>query len=430
MIKIPQYYEKREPWPHISKLTLADPDYSSPGNINLIIGADYYGSVIKHILIKGEASMPIAQQTIFGWVLSGPTSLEVDTTMDRKTYHCSIDHDLQELIQKFWNQKEIQITEKATRSSDEEACEKHFLTTHTRDNTGRYVVRFPIKGDLTKLGDSKGKAFCCLNRLNQRFSKDPEYKRLYVDFINKYLNLGHMVLAKTLEEHQTPSYYLAHHGVVREESRTTKLRVVFNGSGLTTLKHSLNDFLYIGEKLQNDITEILIWIQTHRILFSTDVEKMFRQINLHQADWNLQRILWQKSNNDINVYELTTVMYGLNCALLLALRTIQKFIKDERHKYPLAIQPITKGRYVDDVFGGAETSNETRAIIDEVIQLCSAGKFSLQKWSSNCPVVTRPWQQQGRAREGTGRVNNQRRSDLPIAESADRSTPCIFSHRQ
>lgn len=48
---------------------------------------------------------------------------------------------------------------------------------------------------------------------------------------------------------------------------------------------------------------------------------------------------------------------------------------------------MTKGRYVDDIFGGADSPSEARDIIKQVIRLCDAGEFPLQKWSSNCPEL-------------------------------------------
>lgn len=47
---------------------------------------------------------------------------------------------------------------------------------------------------------------------------------------------------------------------------------------------------------------------------------------------------------------------------------------------------MTKGRYVD-IFGGAESISEAKAIINQLIQLCGAGRFPLQKWSSNYPEI-------------------------------------------
>lgn len=114
---------------------------------------------------------------------------------------------------------------------------------------------------------------------------------------------------------------------------------------------------------------------------------MYRQIKLNPEDWNLQIIFWYNSEQKITPYRLTTVTYGLNCAPFLVLRTIQQLIEDEGHRFPLSIPPLTKGRYVDNIFGGAETVHEAQIIIQQLTQITTAGGFSLQKWSSNCPEI-------------------------------------------
>ncbi|GAB1869290.1 Gag-pol protein [Camponotus japonicus] len=48
---------------------------------------------------------------------------------------------------------------------------------------------------------------------------------------------------------------------------------------------------------------------------------------------------------------------------------------------------MTEGRYVDDIFGGADSPSEARDIIQQLTRLCDAGGFPLQKWSSNCPEL-------------------------------------------
>lgn len=68
--KLPPYDAVYHSWTHITGLQLADPDYACSGLIHIIIGSDNYGSDLPG-LIRGETSTPIAQQTIFGWVLSG-----------------------------------------------------------------------------------------------------------------------------------------------------------------------------------------------------------------------------------------------------------------------------------------------------------------------------------------------------------------------
>lgn len=60
----------RNDFDFVENLTLADPSFLEAGEIDLILGAAEYAQIIKMGLIKSEKNM-IAQNTEFGWVLSG-----------------------------------------------------------------------------------------------------------------------------------------------------------------------------------------------------------------------------------------------------------------------------------------------------------------------------------------------------------------------
>ncbi|XP_018375979.1 PREDICTED: uncharacterized protein LOC108769463, partial [Trachymyrmex cornetzi] len=381
---LPFFVVANEAWAHFSYLELADPNFGKPGPIHVIIGADSYGQILKPELLKSNSSPLIAQSTLFGWVISGPVTSNTDDHNGR-VYHCTIDRDLQDLLARFWKQEEIPESNAKGLSNEEDNCEKHFLSTFSRDQSGRYMVRLPLKSPATLLGDSSSTVLRCLSRLNQKFEKQPSFCELYKNFLQEYLTLGHMTPAVEPEVRDNPMVYLPHHGVLRDDSPTTKLRVVFNGSSPTSSGVSLNDILYSGAKLQSDLSDVLLWFRSHKYVFSSDITKMYRQILIHPSDHNLQRIFWYDSQNQLCSYCLTTVTYGLSCAPFLALRVIQQLIIDEGHRFPKAIPSLVRGPYVDDIFGGAESIDETMEIIIQVTQLCNAGGFPLQKWHSNCP---------------------------------------------
>ncbi|XP_070529828.1 uncharacterized protein [Cardiocondyla obscurior] len=99
--------------------------------------------------------------------------------------------------------------------------------------------------------------------------------------------------------------------------------------------------MHTGANLLPNIMDVLIWIRRHRHVFATDITKMYRQIQVHPDDWDLQH---------------------------------------EGRSFPLAVPSITNGRYVDDIFGGADTINELTAVAQDVLGLCNAGRFPLAKW--------------------------------------------------
>lgn len=305
--KLPSYSIETESWSHIRGLQLADPSFDKPGPVHLILGADSYGQILKPNIILGTLQSPVAQNTIFGWVLSGPVATSTDL-IAATSYHCSVNRDLQDLLTKFWKQEEIP-TSSLTLSPDDAKCEEHFGTTFSRNQEGRYIVKLPLKSPATTLGNSTARALRCLSRLCRRFENDSSYQKQYSEFIQEYLSLGHMTLVPNSEVNSTLTFYLPHHGVLRESSRTTKLRVVFNGSSRTSTGVSLNIF-YSGPKLQTEISDVLLWFRIHRFVFSTDITKMYRQIQIHPEDSDLQRIFWHGANKQLLHFRLTTVTYA------------------------------------------------------------------------------------------------------------------------
>ncbi|KAH8240285.1 hypothetical protein KR032_012158, partial [Drosophila birchii] len=83
-------------------------------------------------------------------------------------------------------------------------------------------------------------------------SQDPPLKARYDSVIQEYIDLGHMTEVSPASSSAT--YYLPHHAVVKPESTTTKVRVVFNASSPSANGISLNDILFAGPVLQSDLT--------------------------------------------------------------------------------------------------------------------------------------------------------------------------------
>lgn len=164
--KIPPHDANSHDWPYLTGLQLADPDFSRSKPIHIIVGSDSYGSVILPGLMRDDPSLPIAQQTVFGWTISGAILAE-GAASTAQAHHCALDHELQELISRFWSQEEVPASMTSQLTEDEMECEGHFVTTHSRDASGRYIVRLLLKLDPAILGDSKPKALSSLNNFRK-----------------------------------------------------------------------------------------------------------------------------------------------------------------------------------------------------------------------------------------------------------------------
>ena len=73
-------------------------------------------------------------------------------------------------------------------------------------------------------------------------------------------------------------YYMPHLAVIREDSASTKTRIVFDASRKTMKGMSLNDKLLTGPSTEVDIVEKLLNFRTHVYVFTCDAEKMYLQI--------------------------------------------------------------------------------------------------------------------------------------------------------
>ena len=167
---------------------------------------------------------------------------------------------------KFWDLESCNSTNKF--SVEESACEESYRENTYRNKKGRFVVSLPKKDyGLNQLGDSKPIALKRFYGLERRFGRDATLKKLYTEFIQEYLSMGHMEQVEEGAEHLT--YYMPHHAVLKPESTTTKLRVVFDASCRTSIGVALNDGLMVGPVVQDDLLSIALRFRFHRFAFSS-----------------------------------------------------------------------------------------------------------------------------------------------------------------
>lgn len=223
--------------------------------------------------------------------------------------------------------------------------------------------------------------------MEARLQRDTEMKKLYTKFMEEYLNNGFMEPVNPPPEN-SQHFFLPHHGVLKTDSTTTKLRVVFNAGMKTSNGVSLNDILLPGPALQSDITDILIKFRSYAVVFSGDIKQMYLQIPLHPSDHKYQLIFWRAEPwLPLQVYALTTVTFGINSSPFLAIRTIKQLIKDHGHKYPRAAKALSDALFMDDLVHGDQSPEEARSLLMEIIALLSEGGFYMRKWTSNVPSI-------------------------------------------
>ncbi|UYV61147.1 hypothetical protein LAZ67_1003576 [Cordylochernes scorpioides] len=376
---LPNFQIQSADFPHLENLLLADPEFYVTKPIDLILGADTF----VEIILGHKTDLkhhPIALNTKLGWLVSGRihSNIKSNTSVIN---HCTTE--LDSSIRKFWELEDVPISK--AQLGTKNACEILFKSNLKRDIEGRYSVNLPFKST-PNLGDSRSQALRRFFNLENRLQANPSLKSQYINFMREYMELNHMELIplKELKKPSNQCFYLPHHGVLREQSTTTKIRVVFDASSRSTNNLSLNDFLHVGPKLQQNLFNILLRFRTFPIAITADIEKMFRQIRLNSDDRDYHRILWRENPEDqLLEYRLLTVTYGTASAPFLAIRTIQQLAEDESSKFPSASSIVFRDFYVDDLISGAYSIQEAKSLVAELSSLLNKGGFKLRKWSSN-----------------------------------------------
>ncbi|XP_055953276.1 uncharacterized protein LOC129988999 [Argiope bruennichi] len=354
---------------------LADPEFFSPKKVDILIGAEIFLSILKENRFDINNSL-ILQETVFGHILS-------ETIQGKQELqHCGlisqIDN-LDNLLKKFWEVENILDTP-TSKNKEELECEENFVQTYRRDEQGKYIVNLPLKKNM-QLGNSIQTAKQRLDSLWKRLNNDPNFSNLYCNFMKEYEQLGHM---QKLDNSDNVKYVMPHHGVYKANSTTTKLRVVFDASAASTSGVSLNNCLLKGGVVQDDLFSILLRFRKHKVAFTADVKKMYRQIWVNPEQCNFQCILWKtRSSEEPSFYKLLTVTYGTKSAPYLATRVLNQLAKDEQHKFPLASAVTLKDFYVDDVLSGADDVSTAIKLQQELISLLKAGGMDLHKWCAN-----------------------------------------------
>lgn len=364
-----------------SNLALADPSFHVSSPIDLLLGSDVYASIMDGRKISVDSALPSAFSSVFGWVLIGKVS--VHETGPLHSLPVSLTVSIESLMEKFWHVEEPDIA--PVTFTENGRCEQLFVNETVRLSTGRFSVPLPFRVSASDelFVASRDIAVRRFESLERKLSADPLLKSLYTQFMSEYISLKHMSVAAS-----PGCYFIPHHAVYRPEIDINKIRVVFDASAKCGRGPSLNDCLFPGPKLQQDIVDILTRFRVHKHVFTTDICKMYRQVLILPKYRKFQHILWRASPHDkLLEYELNTVTYGVNCAPYLALRVLQSIASDDCNDSEGVRNALTRQTYVDDICDGADTITEILKLQSNLISVLNRSGMELKKWSSNTTSV-------------------------------------------
>ncbi|XP_055585532.1 uncharacterized protein LOC129738375 [Uranotaenia lowii] len=209
------------------KVPLADPQFHVPATIDIIIGGECYHEFhtgVRHSL--GDNS-PFLVDTLFGWTVSGKVDSS-STTAPRACFLSTVDQTRETIPGEF---RLMETADGSLRTEAEPSTtqihEKGSVARHSRPNNPK-----------TTLGDSNTKA-------TQRNSTRNAHHKIP----GSHAQPGKRHRIDSVDD--KPHCYLPHHPVLKEASKTTNERVVFDASCEPNSRYALNDTLLVGSVAQH-----------------------------------------------------------------------------------------------------------------------------------------------------------------------------------
>ena len=151
-----------------------------------------------------------------------------------------------DLLRKFWEIEDHNLN-RPVFTQEERTVIQHFESSHSRSSDGKYIVPLPRKPGITPVGESRTNAIRRFVNLERSLRSRGTFKE-FANVVQEYFELNHAEPVPTdeLEKTCTDVYYFPMHVVRKEDSTTSKIRVVFDASANSTSGTSLNDHFLIG----------------------------------------------------------------------------------------------------------------------------------------------------------------------------------------
>ncbi|XP_049870313.1 uncharacterized protein LOC126369792 [Pectinophora gossypiella] len=379
---------------HDEDIILAD-DGSRDDQVDILIGNDYYYSFMANKRVKVDENLYLVK-TDFGWMWSGQclmTKHDKDhlsvltyfqSSIDTMTPFYEPDLPLQtDNLKQLWDLESIGIVDSPKTTREEEAIKWFNETTEYIEN--RYYVQWPwTEYPPANLPVNFGLALGRLTNLLKRL--DPVTIKQYDDVLKDQLSKG---IIEEINDHSLhddhPVHYLPHH-CIKQEGKTTKLRIVYDASAKIKNYSSLNECLHKGPLLLEELTGLLIRFREHKIGIVADVEKAFLQIGLQQNDRDVTRFLWLKdlskeaTSNNLLHLRFCRVPFGVISSPFLLNATLRfHLIKSDS----TINKQIAEDIYVDNVVSGSCTTEQALTLYKTVKDTFKDLSMNLCQWNSN-----------------------------------------------
>ena len=378
----------------IAKYASHFPKVEPQASVLLLIGRDCGRAMYTECLTNSE---PYLHRTPLGYSLVGqfnPSEASSQEHKEVKTLQTSTELEFPvEIKYDFTPKPSGDVDTYATYPDDDHLGssrdDKEFLSLvkpNIKINMAKNI-EIPLPRRDIELPDNEAPVYHRTKKTISRLLKEPEKLEECVKSIQKSLDNGY-VEKVPIEEVRNPSNDTWSLPIFCVEQKKKALRLVYDASarygGI-----SLNDALYQGPDLNNQLRSVLLRFREKPIAFAADIQAMFNNFAVPSHQKDLMRFFWFDNNDpsqELVTYRSTCHIFG--CVSSPAVSTLGlKYcaehlpIEDEAREY------LDKNFYVDDGLHSTDSPTSAIEILSKTATLLKSFNMKLHKIVSNSPKV-------------------------------------------
>jgi hypothetical protein len=355
------------------------------GQVDLLIGIDH---AYMHTGQTKQVEHLVARKSPLGWVMFGSATGQSNNgtaTVLHVRYPETVD------LSDFWVTETMGVTVKpctcdADKLSQSEREEKRVIEESARKVGNQWMIPYPWKKDPRDLPDNRNQAMKRLESTERRLLKNPTQAAVYNE---KMLEMEKMSFSRKLSEkeindHKGPVHYISHHAVLKPESTSTPVRIVFNTSA-TYQGHKLNDYWQKGPDLLNSLFGVILRFRENKIALTADISKMYHRVLIPLEDQHVHRFLWRNFEIDRppDTYVMNVLTFGDKPAPAIAQIALRKTAEEGECENPRAAKAIKDNSYMDDILDSVATNEEATELTTSIDGILEKGGFQVKGWQSN-----------------------------------------------
>lgn len=378
-------------------LNYADYDIFLPNRrpLKILVGADNLNSLLYSDHSYNLTCGIRMNDSFFGWVpsggvLSSEASMTISSTslltgnenLEDLSIPVDINFNFMWRLEVLGIESPNQIPEKGS-----DYVVEHYKRTSYIDHLGRKNISIPWKECKTELPSNFRVALARLKNLILK--TPPDLLKLGDAHFKQQEQEGIIEVAPPLSKFYNISdrrqrvHYMPHRWLLQKG----KIRVVYDASAPTKGGVCLNNLIYQGANLTNNIVRLLLNFRLFKVALVADIEKAFLQISLNESDRDSTRFLWLKDINkpvtesNLSYKRFARLPMGLNvspCILNLVLADI--FNEPPINPWLIGGEKIF---YADNLVTSVPTNTDALEIFQAMTARLNSIKMNLRDWATN-----------------------------------------------